>query len=82
MRTTIDAAGRIVVPKVLRQQLQLRAGQRLDICAVDGALEITVELTDAEVDEQDGLPVIRLAEEPEEALTAEQVRDVLEQVRR
>jgi AbrB family looped-hinge helix DNA binding protein len=39
MRAVIDRAGRIVVPKPLRQALGLRPGQLLDIRASDGRLE-------------------------------------------
>ena len=39
MRTTIDKAGRIVVPKALRDELSLTPGQELEISAVDGRLE-------------------------------------------
>ncbi|MGK2950674.1 MAG: AbrB/MazE/SpoVT family DNA-binding domain-containing protein [Acidimicrobiales bacterium] len=39
MRTTIDAAGRIVIPKVLRDQLGLRPGE-VDLVADGVALRI------------------------------------------
>jgi AbrB family looped-hinge helix DNA binding protein len=42
MKATIDAAGRIVVPKQLRQALGLKPGQPLEIRAGDGRLEIEV----------------------------------------
>ncbi|CAN5565391.1 hypothetical protein BH24CHL9_BH24CHL9_15280 [soil metagenome] len=42
MRTTIDPAGRIVVPKTLRDELGLTGGQELEIEARDGRLEIDV----------------------------------------
>jgi AbrB family looped-hinge helix DNA binding protein len=38
--TTIDAAGRIVVPKRLREELRLQAGQRVAMRVHHGALEI------------------------------------------
>ena len=41
MRTTIDKAGRIVVPKSLRDELGLTAGQDLEIEATaNGSIEI------------------------------------------
>jgi AbrB family looped-hinge helix DNA binding protein len=40
MRSTIDAAGRIVVPKVLRERLGLAGGTVVDIRERDGRLEI------------------------------------------
>jgi AbrB family looped-hinge helix DNA binding protein len=45
MKTTIDSAGRIVVPKSLRQALNLKPGQSLEIRAGDGRLEIEVAAT-------------------------------------
>ena len=45
MKVTLDAAGRIVVPKALRQTLGLKPGQALDIQAGDGRLEIEIVAT-------------------------------------
>lgn len=40
MKTTIDAAGRVVIPKALRQQAGLQPGTPLDIRLTDGRIEI------------------------------------------
>ena len=40
MKTAIDAAGRVIVPKALRDELGLTAGRELEICARDGVLVI------------------------------------------
>jgi len=45
MKTAIDAAGRIVVPKPLREALGISPGQALEITANDGRLEIAVAAT-------------------------------------
>ncbi len=45
MKATLDAAGRIVVPKSLRQALGLKPGQSLEIRAGDGRLEIEITAT-------------------------------------
>jgi len=45
MKATIDAAGRIVVPKPLRQSLGLKPRQPLEIRAGDGHLEIEIAPT-------------------------------------
>jgi AbrB family looped-hinge helix DNA binding protein len=40
MTTTIDAAGRIVVPKSVRQEARLTPGTRVQIRCRDGVVEI------------------------------------------
>jgi AbrB family looped-hinge helix DNA binding protein len=40
MRTTIDGAGRVVVPKALRQAVGLQAGSEIEIRAADGRIEM------------------------------------------
>jgi len=41
MQTTIDSAGRIIVPKAVREALRLTAGQQLDIVVADGRWKST-----------------------------------------
>ena len=81
MKTTIDAAGRIVVPKPLREQLGLRAGQSLEIRAGDGRLEIEVAATPMRLAKR-GKGVVAVPDEKLPPLTADEVRDTLERVRR
>jgi len=40
MKTAIDAAGRVIVPKALRDELGLTAGRELEIQTRDGVLVI------------------------------------------
>lgn len=81
MRTTIDAAGRIVVPKPLRDALGLSPGQPLELEARDGALEVRVPDTPMRLEPgRHGLRAVPA--EPLPALSAAQVRAVLEQTRR
>lgn len=42
MKSTIDAAGRVVIPKTLRERAGLTAGAEVDFRFVDGAVEISV----------------------------------------
>jgi AbrB family looped-hinge helix DNA binding protein len=81
MRATIDAAGRIVVPKPLREQLGLKAGQSLEIRAGDGRLEIEIAPTAMNL-ERRGKGVVAVPAANLPTLTADQVRDTLERVRR
>lgn len=78
---TIDQVGRVVVPKALRDELGLEPGQRLVARVTDGRLEIEPEPLDARLVERDGILVIE-ALEPAPALTRENVRDVIESLRR
>ena len=81
MKATIDAAGRIVVPKPLRQALGLKAGQLLDIRAGDGRLEIDIAPTPMQLTKR-GKGVIAVPKDKLPPLTSDQVRDTLERVRR
>ena len=40
MKTTIDAAGRLVIPKEIRRQARLQAGMPLEVRWHDGRIEI------------------------------------------
>ncbi|MGH8218393.1 MAG: AbrB/MazE/SpoVT family DNA-binding domain-containing protein [Steroidobacteraceae bacterium] len=81
MKTTIDAAGRIVVPKALRQAFDLKPGQALEIRAGDGRLEIEIAAT-AMTLRRRGKGVVAVPETELPILTAAEVRDALERVRR
>lgn len=41
MKTTIDGAGRLVIPKPVREKAGVKPGMELDIDYRDGAIEIT-----------------------------------------
>lgn len=79
MRTTIDAAGRLVVPKALREQLGFVAGVELELDAVDGRLEVTVP---SRVRVERGQHGVRFAADEHDRLTSEQVRSLIERGRR
>ncbi|HEX3838006.1 MAG TPA: AbrB/MazE/SpoVT family DNA-binding domain-containing protein [Steroidobacteraceae bacterium] len=81
MKTTIDSAGRIVVPKSLRQALNLKPGQVLEIRAADGRLEIEVATTAMTLQKR-GKAVVAIPDIELPALTADAVRETLEQIRR
>mgnify|MGYP001417662310 CR=1 FL=1 len=81
MRTTIDAAGRIVVPKSVRQALGLEPGQALEIRAGDGRIEIEVAVTSMKLEKR-GKGVVAVPEAALPPLTADQVRETLERLRR
>jgi AbrB family looped-hinge helix DNA binding protein len=79
MRTTIDTAGRLVVPKPLREQLGFAAGTELEVRAVDGHLEVAIP---SRVSVEEGPHGVRFVAEADERLDAGQVRDLMERGRR
>ncbi|MDQ4119812.1 MAG: AbrB/MazE/SpoVT family DNA-binding domain-containing protein [Actinomycetota bacterium] len=83
MRTTIDAAGRVVIPKQLRLAAALEAGQELEIVERDGRIEIEPVSTAVRLSERDGfLAADGDADDDAPPLTAENVRDLVERTRR
>lgn len=82
MRTTIDKAGRVVIPKAIRDRLRLGDGQPIEIRERDGRIEIeAAPLAVRLVDRGAGL-VAEPAEDAPGPLTDEMVRDTIEQTRR
>ena len=79
MRATIDAAGRLVIPKPLRDQLGFSAGTELELSAVDGHLEVSMP---SRVRLEDGPHGPRFVADDAEPLTAAQVRELMELGRR
>ena len=81
MRTTIDGAGRIVVPKALRDAMGLAAGREIDVVFTDGRIEIELAPVVVQVESGKGLP--RAIAEPDlPELTDAVIRDTLESARR
>lgn len=71
MQTTIDQAGRLVVPKELRDRLGLGAGSRVEIWEDGSSLRIEIVAAD-HVIEVDG----RLLVDADVSLTDDDVRDL------
>jgi AbrB family looped-hinge helix DNA binding protein len=78
---TMDRAGRIVVPKALRDRFAVEPGQPLRAEVRDGRLEIEPQEVAAELVERDGILVITPTE-PVPPLTREAVRELVEELRR
>lgn len=82
MRTTIDSAGRIVIPKQLRSAAALEPGQELEITERDGRIEIERVSPAMTLVERDGFLAAEVADDQAPALTSDDVRDLLERTRR
>jgi len=81
MKTTIDAAGRVVIPKPLRERLGLVGGRFVEIREREGRIEIEPAPTPMRLVKR-GRGRVAVPLEPLPALTDEIVRATLEQTRR
>lgn len=82
MRTTMDRAGRVVVPKALRERLGAVGVVEVEIAENDGVIEIRPLDRDVRLEAaEDGRPVLRA---PTDAppLTDDDVRALIEASRR
>ena len=81
MKSIIDTAGRVVIPKTLRAKLGLHSGRKVEIRARDGRLEIDPAPTPMKLVRRRGMrvavPGLKLP-----PLTDEVVRDTIEHIRR
>ncbi|MBI3973731.1 MAG: AbrB/MazE/SpoVT family DNA-binding domain-containing protein [Chloroflexi bacterium] len=80
MQTTIDRAGRVVVPKAVRLAAGLRAGMTLDVRVRDGVIEIEPAARPVRLVEKGPLLVAEPLEEVE-PVTNEEVERVLTELR-
>jgi AbrB family looped-hinge helix DNA binding protein len=76
---TIDSAGRIVVPRKLRDKLHLRAGDELEIDASDEGIQLRLRKKESRLVLENGMWVIDTGGP---VLTVEMVRESIEQGRR
>lgn len=82
MKVTIDAAGRLVIPKQVRARLGLEAGAELELDEVGDHVELRAAGREVWLAEaSDGRPVLR-AQPDAPRLTDEEVRLLIEQQRR
>jgi AbrB family looped-hinge helix DNA binding protein len=79
MRATIDPAGRLVIPKPLRDELGFASGTELELEAVDGRLEVSVP---SRVRVEDGASGLRFVADAAAPLGADRVRELIDRGRR
>jgi AbrB family looped-hinge helix DNA binding protein len=81
MQIAIDAAGRLVVPKALRDELGIAGPTELEAEVRDGVIELAVADIPARVEDRDGIPVIA-SDKLVAPLTTDEVRAAIDRVRR
>jgi AbrB family looped-hinge helix DNA binding protein len=81
MRSAIDSAGRVVIPKTLRDRLGLGRGRAIEISERDGKIEIEPLSTPMSLLSRYGNPVA-VPQGRLPALTDEVVRATIERTRR
>jgi AbrB family looped-hinge helix DNA binding protein len=81
MKTTIDAAGRLVIPRAIRQQAGVQGGTLLEVSWRDGRIEIEpAEMPVRLV--QEGRLLVAVAAADVAPLTISEVNATLEEMRR
>ncbi|BBX95851.1 AbrB/MazE/SpoVT family DNA-binding domain-containing protein [Mycobacterium lacus] len=81
MRTTIDSAGRLVIPKRIRDRLGLHGNEQVEVTERDGRIEIEPAPTGVEL-VREGSVLVARPQRPLPPLTDDIVRETLDRVRR
>jgi AbrB family looped-hinge helix DNA binding protein len=81
MRSTIDKAGRIIVPKAMRDELGLTGGAEVEIGLIDGRIEIAPVASHIRLERKRGR-LVAASDREMPVLTSDDVRALLEKLRR
>jgi AbrB family looped-hinge helix DNA binding protein len=81
MRARIDSAGRIAIPKPIRDELGFSPGQELELRAAHGVLEVEVPATPMRLESRRG-DLVAATDRDMPDLPPELVRETLERIRR
>lgn len=81
MTITIDGAGRLVVPKEIREQAHIEPGMPLDIRLRDGRIEIEPVARRVSIEKR-GRVRVAVPAEPSGKLTTDSVRATRDRIRR
>lgn len=81
VRTTIDSGGRVVIPKAVREHLDLRPGTEVEVIERDGRVEIEPAVTPMRLVNVEG-SLVAVADVDMPTLSDEIVRETIERIRR
>jgi AbrB family looped-hinge helix DNA binding protein len=82
MRTTIDAAGVVVLPADMRDAMGLSAGREIELALIDGRIEITIPSIEGSVTVVDGWPLFTTDHADQPALNDQTLHDTIRIIRR
>ncbi len=82
MVTTIDRAGRLVIPKAIRERLGLRGGEQAQVEELDGEIRLSRPKPGAQLVATEHGLLTASADSGLPGLGPEEVRDLLERTRR
>ncbi len=80
MKTTIDSAGRLVIPMEIRRQVGIEPGMSLDVRATEGRIEIEPSPLEIKL-ERRGRLLVAVPQEPVPTLTGEIVQETRRKLR-
>lgn len=81
MKTTIDSAGRLVIPKAIRDAVGLEPGMPLDVRVHDGLIEIEPEELPVKLVRRSGGLLVAIPIDDTEPITAAEVQQTLDELR-
>ena len=81
MISTIDTAGRLVIPKALRESLGIKGGQSVTIRERDGMIEIEPLPSPMQLIDR-GKGLVAIPDDQLPVLTSRMVRETIERTRR
>ena len=80
MKTTIDSAGRLVIPMEIRRQVGIKPGMSLDVRAAEGRIEIEPSPLEIKL-ERRGRLLVAVPQEPVPTLTDKIVHETRRKLR-
>jgi AbrB family looped-hinge helix DNA binding protein len=81
MKTTIDAAGRLVLPKAAREALHLQGEAELEVRITEDHVELEPVPLEVDISEKDGFYIAIPRKSPERSLSADEVEEARLRIR-